>query len=66
MKTTTLRLHAIRWKRKATRDDMARADLNRASRWEKGERFHFDWHFTADDWTKRRVWFVDRRSEKTA
>jgi hypothetical protein len=68
MKTTTLRLRAIRWKPNATADDRCDANDARLALWLEGERFHWSWQTCPIDLppVKRRRWLVDRRAEKTA
>jgi hypothetical protein len=46
VKTTTLRLRAIRWKPGATWADRENADFERQHEWRYGRRrFHFGWHY---------------------
>lgn len=44
MKTTTLRLRAIRWKPSATDDDRYNAHVWRKVRWAAGERWYWEWN----------------------
>jgi hypothetical protein len=68
MKTTTLRLRAIRWKPGATPEDRMAANDARLKLWSEGERFHWSWQTCPIDlWpAKLRRWGVDRRAEKTS